>query len=147
MKPNLFKLLLNIYPPYWGTGILIKKIAPDYKKIIVTMKQTWYNGNYVKTHFGGSLFAMTDPFYMLMLIQILGKNYLVWDKTARIEFIKPGKGTVTAEFIITESQIKKIIENTANGEKYLPEFSLPIKDQKGDTVAIVSKTIYVRKKK
>ncbi|MBW1649520.1 MAG: DUF4442 domain-containing protein [Deltaproteobacteria bacterium] len=146
MNPTIFKLLLNLYPPYWGTGIFIKKVAPDYRRITVIMKQKWYNRNYAKTHFGGSLFAMTDPFYMLMLIQILGKNYNVWDKTSRIDFIKPGKGTVTAEFIITEEQIKKVLKNTRNGEKYLPEFSLHIKDKTGDTVAIITKIIYVRKK-
>ncbi len=146
MNPNFFKLLLNVYPPYWGTGIVVKKISPDYKEIIVQMKMRWYNRNYVNTHFGGSLYAMTDPFFMLMLLQILGKEYIVWDKAAHIEFIKPGRGTLTAKFIITEEEIGNILKNTADGQKYLPEFSVDIKDEADETVASVTKILYVRKK-
>jgi len=146
MNPNFFKLLLNVYPPYWGTGIVVKKISPDYKEIIVQMKMRWYNRNYVKTHFGGSLYAMTDPFFMLMLLQILGKEYIVWDKAAHIEFIRPGRGTLTAKFIITDEEIGNILKNTADGQKYLPEFSVDIKDEADETVASVTKILYVRKK-
>jgi acyl-coenzyme A thioesterase PaaI-like protein len=146
MNPNFFKLLLNVYPPYWGTGIVVKKISPNYKEIIVQMKMKWYNRNYVNTHFGGSLYAMTDPFFMLMLLQILGKEYIVWDKAAHIEFIKPGRGTLTAKFIITEEEIGNILKNTADGQKYLPEFSVDIKDEADETVASVTKILYVRKK-
>ncbi|OQX17968.1 MAG: tetrameric acyl-CoA thioesterase [Desulfobacteraceae bacterium IS3] len=146
MNPNFFKLLLNVYPPYWGTGIVVKKISPDYKEIIVQMKMRWYNRNYVKTHFGGSLYAMTDPFFMLMLLQILGKEYIVWDKAAHIEFIRPGRGTLTAKFIITDEEIGNILKNTADGQKYLPEFSVNIKDEADETVASVTKILYLRKK-
>lgn len=146
MKPMLFKLLLNLYPPYWGTGIVVKKISRNYKEIIVQMNLRWYNRNYVNTHFGGSLYSMTDPFFMLMLLQILGKDYIVWDKAAHIEFIKPGRGRLTARFIIEEEEIGNILKNTAGGQKYLPEFSVDIKDEADETVASVTKILYVRKK-
>ena len=74
MDHNQFKRKLNLYPLYWSTGIVVKKISPDFREIIVQMKMTWYNRNYVNTHFGGSLYSMTDPFFMLMLMQILGKE-------------------------------------------------------------------------
>lgn len=121
-------------------------MSADYKEIIVHMKMRWYNRNYVNTHFGGSLYAMTDPFFMVMLIQVLGKQYIVWDKAVHIDFIKPGRGKVTARFIIKEEQIDNILEKTADGQKYLPEFSVDIKDEAGDTVARVTKTLYIRKK-
>jgi acyl-coenzyme A thioesterase PaaI-like protein len=146
MNSSLFKFILNIYPPYWGTGIVIRKISPDYKEIIVQMKMKWYNHNYVHTHFGGSLYAMTDPFFMLMLLQILGKEYVVWDKSSHIDFVKPGRGTVTAKFIIKEDQIKNILENTASGQKYFPELQIEIKDEAEETVARVTKILYIRKK-
>src|SRR5271169_6594091 len=104
MNNKLFKFLSNIYIPYLGTGIVVKSVSPDYREIFVQMKLRWYNRNYVGTHFGGSLYAMTDPFFMLMLISILGEEFVVWDKSAHIDFIKPGKGTVTARFLITEEQ-------------------------------------------
>jgi len=121
-------------------------VSANYKEIIVHMKMRWYNRNYVNTHFGGSLYAMTDPFFMVMLIQVLGKQYIVWDKAVHIDFIKPGQGKVTARFIIKEEQIDNILEKTADGQKYLPEFSVDIKDEAGDTVARVTKTLYIRKK-
>jgi hypothetical protein len=106
----------------------------------------WYNRNYVKTHFGGSLYAMTDPFFMLMLIHILGKEFVVWDKAAHIDFLKPSQGTVTARFLITEEQIEDIIRNTSGAQKYLPEFSVDIENEAGEKVARVVKTLYIRKK-
>jgi acyl-coenzyme A thioesterase PaaI-like protein len=147
MHPNHMRRLINLYPPYWGTGIVVKRISPDYREVCVQMKLKWYNRNYVKTHFGGSLYAMTDPFFMLMLIHILGKGFVVWDKAARIDFIKPGQGTVTADFLIAEEQIQDIISRTSNGGKYFPEFSVDIKSESGETIARVVKTLYIRKKR
>lgn len=146
MKAKYLKLLINLYPPYWGTGITVKKISPDYREICVQMKMKWYNRNYVKTHFGGSLYAMTDPFFMLMLIHILGKEFVVWDKAAHIDFVKPSQGTVRARFLITDEQIKKITENTSGGQKYFPEFSVDVEDEAGEKVARVVKTLYIRKR-
>jgi len=110
------------------------------------MKMRWYNRNYVQTHFGGSIYAMTDPFYMLMLIHILGSGYVVWDKAAYIDFIRPGRGTLSARFKIEEEMIQAVIDNTSNGQHYLPEFSVDIVDQAGEQVARVVKTLYIRKK-
>jgi hypothetical protein len=87
MNSWLFKRLINLYPPYWGTGIRVTRLAGDYSHLRVEMPLRFYNRNYVGTHFGGSLYAMVDPFYMLMLIQILGPDYLVWDRSAGIDFI------------------------------------------------------------
>jgi hypothetical protein len=146
MNAAYFRLLLNIYPPYWGTGIVVKKISPDYKETTVQMKMKWYNRNYVGTHFGGSLYAMTDPFFMLMLIQILGKEYIVWDKGANIDFVKPGQGTLTAKFTIGDEHINDILNNTLSGNKYFPQFSVDITNEFNETVARVNKLLYVRKK-
>ncbi|KAA3619334.1 MAG: DUF4442 domain-containing protein [Calditrichaeota bacterium] len=147
MNHNQFKLMLNLYPPYWATGISVRKVSPDFKEIIVQMKLRWYNRNFVRTHFGGSLYAMADPFFMLMLIQILGKEYIVWDKAAHIDFIKPGRGVVTARFVVSESQIDDIISRTADGQKYLPEFTVNIVNDAGEKVAKVIKSLYIRRKK
>lgn len=147
MNASLFKFILNIYPPFWGTGIYVRKISKDYREVLVEMKLRFYNRNYVKTHFGGSIYAMTDPFYMLMLLQILGRDYIVWDKWAHIDFIKPGKGTLKAHFVVTDEQIKDILKNTEGGQKYLPEFCIDVKDNHGNIIARVKKVLYVKKKK
>jgi len=146
MNLKIFKVGMSLWPPFLGAGIRVKHIAADYKEVVVSMKLRWYNRNYVGTHFGGSLAAMTDPFYMLMLIHILGSEYIVWDKTSTIDFIAPGRGTVTARFSLKDEQITEIKENTATGDAYLPEFSVDIVNESGEVIATVKKTLYVRNK-
>lgn len=146
MKSTTFKRLINLWPPFLLTGIHANQVSPDYRSAEVALTLRWYNRNYVGTHFGGSLFAMTDPWYMLMLMQILGKDYYVWDQSASIDFIAPGRGVVKARFVIEDAMLDEIRTRTANGEKFLPQFVVDIVDQREQLVARVSKTIYVRKK-
>jgi len=146
MKPNRFRRLLNLYPPYLGAGVHVDWIADDWHAMQVSMACRWYNRNYVGTHFGGSLYSMVDPHLMLLLLQLLGREYLVWDKQAEIEFIKATKRKVSARIDITPQQLAAIRAQTASGEKYLPQFSIEIKDQAGELIARVNKTLYIRKK-
>jgi len=146
MKSTTLKLLINLYPPYWGTGIRMTRISEDFREATVTMALRFYNRNYVRTHFGGSLYAMIDPFYMLMLMNILGREYVVWDKSARIEFLSPATGTVSAHFSIDDRIIDNIEKNTAAGDKYLPRFRIDITDEQGTVVAKAFKTLYIRRK-
>lgn len=146
MKAGLFKLLLNLYPPYLGAGIRVARVSGDYREVVVQMRLRFYNRNYVGTHFGGSLYAMIDPFYMLMLIQILGNGYLVWDQAARIEFSKPGRGTVRARFHLSEAMLADIRAQTADGSKYLPVFPVDITDEADELVARCFKTVYIKRK-
>ena len=146
MKPKFLKLLLNIYPPYLGAGIRVQHISEDYREVIVAMKLRWYNRNYVGTHFGGSLSAMTDPFFMLMLMNILGKEYIVWDQEARIKFIRPGRGRVVARFHLNQMQIDEIHAQTQSGAVFHPEYEVEILDEDGEVVAKVIKQEYIRKK-
>jgi hypothetical protein len=137
---------INFWPPFLGAGIRIRYIAPDMKSVDVEMKLRWWNANYVGTQFGGSLFAMADPFYMLMLMANLGQGYIVWDKAASIRYRKPGKGTVRAEFRLSDSQIEEIREKLTTLPKYEPLFSVEIKDEAGVVIAEVEKVLHVRKK-
>ena len=146
MKPNRMKLLLNIYPPYLGAGIRVEHISADYREIVVSMKLRWYNRNYVGTHFGGSLASMTDPFFMLMLINVLGKDFVVWDQAARIRFIRPGGGRVAARFHLSQAQIDEIHTQTRRGAVFRPEYEVEILDEEGEVVAQVVKQEYIRKK-
>ena len=137
---------INFWPPFLGMGIRIKHIAPDMKAVDVETKLRFWNANYVGTHFGGSLFAMTDPFYMLMLMANLGRDYVVWDKAATIRYRKPGKGTVRAEFRLSDSQIDDIREKLKTLPKYEPVFSVEVKDETGVVIAEVEKLLHVKKK-
>lgn len=142
--PYLMKLLLNLYRPLRGAGIRTVSISPDWKEIRVSMKLRWYNKNIVGTHFGGSLYAMTDPFWMLMLMNLLGKDYIVWDKSACIDFLRPGRGKVSAAFTITDEQLQAIRTETRKNGIFLPEFTTSIRDDNEKTIAVIKKIIYVR---
>ena len=145
-RARLLRLGLNLYPAYLGAGIRVRHISPDFRQAQVKMGLHWFNRNYVRTQFGGSLYSMTDPFYMLMLMNLLGRDYIVWDKAAHIDFISPGKGTVYADFQIDDALLADIRARTANGEKYLPELTVAVHDAEGTLVAKVRKTLYVRLK-
>lgn len=144
--PNVFRFIINSWPPYLGAAIVVKYIADDWQRIEVGMKLRWYNRNYVKSHFGGSLFSMTDPFYMLMLLRNLGKDYIVWDTAARIKFIQPGRSEVRATFALDAERLQSIREKAESSEKLLEKFKVRVVDGEGKTVAVVQKTLYIRKK-
>jgi acyl-coenzyme A thioesterase PaaI-like protein len=137
---------VNLWPPFLGAGIRVTHVSPDMKSVDVEMKLRWWNANYVGTHFGGSLFAMTDAFYMLMLMANLGRDYIVWDKAATIRYRKPGKGTVRAEFRLTDAQLDDIREKLKTLPKYEPTVKAEVKDEQGTVIAEVDKLLYVRRK-
>jgi acyl-coenzyme A thioesterase PaaI-like protein len=137
---------INLWPPFLGAGIRIVHIAPDMKAVDVEMKLRFWNANYVGTHFGGSLFAMTDAFYMLMLMANLGPDYIVWDKAASIRYRKPGKSTVRAEFRLNGAQLDDIRDKLKSLPKYEPVFTVEVKDEKGTVIAEIEKVLHVRKK-
>jgi len=136
---------VNIWPPLAAAGIHVRW-STDMKSADLEMKLHPWNRNFVGTHYGGSLYSMTDPFYMLMLISNLGNEYVVWDKAAHIRFRKPGKGKVRAEFRLTDAQLEDIREQLETLPKYEPTFVVEVKDESGDVVAEVQKVLHIRKK-
>lgn len=116
------------------------------RSIDVEMALRFWNRNYVGVHFGGSLYAMTDPFFMLMVMENLGRDYIVWDKAASIRFKKPGKGRVTAQFRLSDAELATIKQAADTSSKTEPTFEINVVDESGDVVAEVVKTIYVRRK-
>jgi acyl-coenzyme A thioesterase PaaI-like protein len=136
---------LNAYPPYAGAGIVVTHVAVGGSEIRVRMPLTERNRNLVGTHFGGSLYAMVDPHLMILLMRRLGPGYVVWDRSAAIDFRRPGRGTVHATIRVTDGEVDAIVAATANGDKHLPEWTLEIVDDDGGLVATVHKTLYVRR--
>ena len=147
MNSFLFRLrerLINFYPPFLGAGIHSHSI--DEHTIYVEMKLTAFNRNIVGVHFGGSLYAMCDPWFMLIMMRGLGSDYIVWDKAASIKFINPGRGTVKAVFQISQDKIEEIRAAADGGGKIEPVFSVDVTDEQGQVVAQVEKLLYVRRK-
>jgi hypothetical protein len=141
------KFMFNLYPPLLGAGIRITHISADWRELDVEMKLRSWNANYVGTQYGGSLYSMTDPFFMVMLIGILGRDYVVWDKSAAIRFRKPGRGTVYAKFRITEEQVADIRSALKTEEKIEQEFPINVTDAQGEVIAEVKKLLHFRNRK
>ncbi|XDD54434.1 DUF4442 domain-containing protein [Leptospira sp. WS4.C2] len=142
-----FKIwLFNFYPPYLGAGIRIKEIAPDFSYFRSEMNLRFYNRNYVGVHFGGSLYSMCDPFFMLILLERLGSDYIVWDKAGNMIFVKPGMGKVIAEFRISDSEIERIKEEIEVKKKGDYLFTTDVKNEAGEVIAKLEKTVYIRKR-
>jgi len=109
------------------------------------MPLKWYNRNYVGCHFGGSLYSMTDPWYMLMLLNILGDDFVVWDKAANIQYISPGRQCVEAEFHVKDELVKSL-QSIKPEERRIFDLPVDVMDQSGNIVAHVTKTLYVKRK-
>jgi acyl-coenzyme A thioesterase PaaI-like protein len=137
---------INFYPPFLGSGIKVESISSDFRHILVSLKLKFWNKNYVGTQFGGSLYSMCDPFLMLMIMKNLGRNYVVWDKAASIQFIRPGREKVWVEFRIEQSDINSILEKLESSPVYEPIFQLEVKNSKHEVIAKVEKKIYIRSK-
>lgn len=147
LTPHLLKLRINTYAPYVGAGIKIEHMNLDQGLCVVSMGLNNLNKNIVGTQFGGSLYSMVDPFYMLMLMHQLGSSYVVWDKSSHIEFIAPGKSKVTARIKVSSAEVIAIQELAKDGEPVFREYSVDIVDEQQKIVATVTKTLYIRLRK
>lgn len=146
LRQKFLDRMINFYGPYVGAGVKLVEMSKDFRYAKVEMPLTVYNKNYMGTQFGGSLYSMTDPWYMLMLIKNLGSGYIVWDKSAAINFKKPGRTKVRAEFTLTQDIIDQIKAEVEEKTKVNWPFKVLIHDEAGVLIAEVDKVVYVRKK-
>jgi len=133
------------FPPWRGTGARVAYISSDFQEVRVELPLSWRTRNYVGTIFGGSLYGAVDPVYMIQLMSILGRGYVVWDKAATIRFRKPGRSTLTATFKIDDAELETIRQLTANGAPVDRVYNVDLVDAEGVVHASVEKTIYIRK--
>lgn len=145
--PHRLRKGMNSWPTLRFAGIRVDDIAEDWSSCTVSLRISGMTKNKFGTAFGGSLSAMTDPFYMLMLNQQLGRDYVVWDTAGEIQFVKPGRNKVTAHMAMPSETVDKIRTETADGSKSLTWFETDIIDQEGDVVAHVRRQVYARRKR
>jgi acyl-coenzyme A thioesterase PaaI-like protein len=144
---GVFRRGINLWPPFAGAGIRVTRVTPDFREVDVALKLGVLNRNYFGTQFGGSMFAMADPFFALMMLRNLGPGYVVWDKSGSIDYRAPGRGDVFAHFVLTAAAITRAKRATANGHKHEPVFRVRIQDADGKTVAEATKTLYIRRRR
>lgn len=146
-KTRRFRWLFNLFPAYRRTGARVTYISADYHQMKVKLPLNWKTRNYVGTIYGGSIYAGIDPIYMLMLMHILGKDYILWDKAAKIRFRKPGRDTLYADFILTPDEIAEI-KRLAEDERSIDRvYNVELKDKNGVLHAEIEKTLYISKKR
>jgi hypothetical protein len=147
MNPKLLQRGMNLWPPFLGCGIRVKHIADDWREVRVELRLGVTNRNFEGGHFGGSLFAMTDPFYMIMLRHLLGKDYFVSHAGGAIEYVAQARGTVHATFRIDDALLESIRAHTAKGEKHYPELAVNVLDPSSHVVARARHTLYVQRRR
>ena len=136
----------NLFPAYRGTGGRVTYIADDFSEVRVKLPLSLRTRNAVGTIYGGSMYGAVDPIYMIMLMRLLGRDYVVWDKSASIRFRKPGRDTLYATFRIDETELTAIRDATASGEPVDRTYNVELLDAAGVVHASIEKVIYVRRK-
>lgn len=147
-NPKFGKLIrkINWYPPFLGMGVRVRSASDDFSRFEVELRARWYNRNLFGTHFGGALYAMADPFFVFIVTMNLGKGYIVWDKSASINFLKPAKGTILGVFEVRRPELDRIRAEVDDLGKNTYHFEADLIDEEGLVVARVSKEVYVRAK-
>jgi acyl-coenzyme A thioesterase PaaI-like protein len=140
---RFYRWFFNLFPAYRGTGAWITYIAADWREMRVKLPLSWQTRNYVGTIFGGSMYAAVDPMYMIMLIKILGPDFTVWDKGASIQFKKPGRSTLYAQFLLAPSELEAIRTGLQEENHLNRVYHIDLKDNQGKVHATVEKTVYV----
>jgi len=143
---TIYKYGFNWSPMYKRTTAKLLEVSDDLHYIKIRLKLNWKNRNYAGSIFGGSMLAATDPIYMIQLIQILGNQYVVWDKAVTAKYKRPAKGTITGEFIFSSEEIRALKQKL----KQQPELdiikNMVLVNGKNETVAEFSKTLYIAEK-
>jgi acyl-coenzyme A thioesterase PaaI-like protein len=147
VPPRVFRWSLNLWPPFIGAGIRVRSIAPDFREFVIEMPLRPYNRNAFGTHFGGSLYSMTDPFFVLMLCRNLGPDYVVWDRSACIDYVATGRSRVHAVLKLRDEDLRSIRSMTENGSKHLHLFHADVVDAEELLVARIEKLVYVRRRR
>jgi hypothetical protein len=145
LRTKLMRWGFNFFPAYRGTGGRVTYIASDWREVCIRLTLNWRTRNYVGTIFGGSIYGSVDPFYMIMLIKLLGPDYVVWDKAASVRFKKPGRSKLYARFSVSGEEIAAIKDALTQARSVDRVYQVDLADQQGVVHATVEKTIYIRR--
>lgn len=147
LKSRFARWGFNLFPAYRGTGGKVTYVSEDWHRVSVKIPLSWRTRNYVGSIYGGSIYGAVDPIYMLMLIKILGPDYVVWDKSAKIRFKKPGTTTLFVDFHILPEEIDEIRRLAENEKSIDRVYKLELADRSGVVHAVIEKTLYISRKR
>lgn len=141
-----WKLASMFRLPLWATGGRIEFVSQDWQEVHVSLRLRRLTRNIVGTIFGGSLYSSVDPIYMLMWMNILGDSYIIWDKAATIQFVRPGKGKLRARFLIEDDEVQNIHQLFKEQDYFDRDYTVIYLNEQNKLVAKINKTIYFAKK-
>jgi acyl-coenzyme A thioesterase PaaI-like protein len=136
--------MFNQFPAFKVTGGEIIFVSNDFLEVHLRFNLSETTINYHKTAFGGAIYSSLDPVYPLQLIHILGDaNFVVWDLSATIDYLKPIDRDVYAKFLLSNEQINEIKINVKNKNKSVITLPVEYQDLDGNIYAKATKTIYI----
>jgi acyl-coenzyme A thioesterase PaaI-like protein len=144
LPAHWYLYLWNFYPPFFGAGIRIHHVAPDFSSARTSLRLRWWNRNIIGTLFGGSLYSMCDPMHMVLLSHLLGPDYVVRDRGAEVRFLRKGVNSAHAHFEISTRTVAEIWNDPSEVQER--KFKVEVRDREGDVIAEVVKTLYIRRK-
>ena len=144
---RLMRWRFNWFPAYRATGARVTYIAADWLEVHVRLRLTWRTRNYVGTLFGGSIYGAIDPIYMMMLIRLLGPDYVVWDKAAAVRFRRPGRSTLTARLVLDPALVEGIRAELRTVEKTERVLPVTLVSADGTVHATVDKTLHISRRR
>lgn len=147
LTPQMLQERLNSWPTFTAQNISVTRVADDWSEATVRMELTEENGNYYGTAFGGTMFSMVDPFFVILAAQQLGTDFMVWDKSAGIDFLAPGRSAITAHVQMPPEVVASMRSQADDGSKVLRWFNVDFVDESDNIVAQAQRQLYVRRKK
>jgi|SRR5579859_4217039 len=145
-KTRLTRVGFNFFPAYRGSGGRLTYVSDDWREVRLAIPLSWRTRNYVGTTYGGSIYGAIDPVYMIMLIKNLGPEYVVWDKAASIRFLRPGRETLFARFLLPEAELTEIRRLADSSRSLDRVYRVEVKSREGALHATVEKAIYIARK-
>ena len=132
----------NFWPCIWCTGSRVEFIAGDFKELHVSIKLNIRTRNRVGTVYGGSIYSSVDPYFMLLFMEILGRDYVVWDKGASMKFVRPIVDKVKCRFLINDELVAEVKQKIAENGEYTFDLPLKYEDDNGTVYATFTKQVY-----
>ena len=145
-RPGVFRRVMNLWPPLLFSSIRIDHISADWRHVRVTLKRNPLTANYRGTLYGGSLYSMTDPFWMMMVSHCLPGDWSVWDTAGEIEYVSQGRTHVSTEFRLTDEHLAELVAQASEDGRGLVWFTNEITAPDGTVVARVRKQVHARRR-
>jgi len=140
----MLRFRFNHFPAYRRCGARITYVSPELLDVKIELPLRWNNKSHIGSIWGGSLYSSIDPVYTIMLTQTLGKKYVVLDKAAKIEFLKPANQKLYAHFNINQSDIENIKSECSEHGKTERIYHVELKDDSNIIYLSAEKTIHIR---